>query len=102
MPVGDIIVALYDRRENSRTKGKLNLFKMGEGNGDEDQFLLLIPKNVLHGFCVVSKSDAVIMNYPTALYDKAEEGRLPLEEAGAKFEDGTPFSWEKIRKEFNL
>ena len=31
---GDIVIALYDWRKGSKTKDLLNLFKMGESNGD--------------------------------------------------------------------
>lgn len=97
---GDIIVALYDWRKDSLTNKRLNLFKMGETDGDEGQYLLLIPTNVLHGFCVVSKKSAIILNFPTSLYDKNEEGRISHREIKVKFSDGTSFSWERIRKEF--
>ncbi len=97
---GDIIVALYDWRKRSKTYGVLNLFKMGESNGDFNQYLLLIPKNVLHGFCVVSKKPAIILNCPTTLYDKKEEGRVPYTEIKAKLSDGRIFNWDLVRKEF--
>lgn len=99
---GDIIVALYDWRRESQTFGVLNLFKMGEANGDNGQYLLLIPKNVLHGFCVISKKSATLLNYPTTLYDKSEEGRIPHNQVKIKLPDGQDFSWQLIRKEFNL
>jgi len=97
---GKAVFALYDWRLNSKTKGTLNLFLMGEENGDEGQFLLLIPKNVLHGFTVVGKNPCYLLNFPTRLYDKKEEGRVGLAEVGVKFLDGTPFSWEIIRQYF--
>ncbi len=99
---GKIIVALYDWRKESKTYKRLNLFEMGELNSDGNQFLLLIPKNVLHGFCVVSKSDAIILNYPTTLYDKTEENRIPFSEVQAKDTNGELFSWQKVREEFKL
>lgn len=97
---GNIVVAIFDPRANSKTKGALNLFKMGEENGDNGQYLLLIPKEVLHGFVVIGKKPAILTNYPTKLYDPADEGRISHDEAGVKFSDGTPFSWEKIINQF--
>jgi len=94
---GDIIVALYDWRKNSKTKRKLNLFKMGESNGDNGQYLLLIPQNVLHGFQVNGVKEAIILNFPTTLYDPAEEGRVRFEDV--KFNDGSVFSWENVERE---
>lgn len=97
---GEIAVAIYDWHKERSTYGKLNLFKMGESEGDSGQYLLLIPKNTLHGFCVVSKNPAILLNFPTLLYNPSEEGRISHQEAGAKFPDGKLFSWETVRKEF--
>lgn len=99
---GDIVVAMCDWRKESGSYGRLNLVKMGEKNGDEGQFLLLIPKNVLHCFLVVSKKPAILLNFPTTLYNPNEEGRIPFSKVGAKLEGGVNFSWQLIRKEFDL
>jgi dTDP-4-dehydrorhamnose 3,5-epimerase len=92
---GEIIVAIADNREDSETKGVLNLFRI---NAQENPYLLLIPKNTLHGFMVISKEPAVLINFPTALYNPQEEGRMPFDKAGVKLPDGTPFSWDLVRK----
>ncbi|MCL5411586.1 MAG: dTDP-4-dehydrorhamnose 3,5-epimerase family protein [Patescibacteria group bacterium] len=99
-PRGDAVVVLFDPREDSPTRGILNLVKMGESNGDEGQFLLLIPNKVMHGFCNVGETQAMILNYPSKLYDSTEEGRMPFAESGAFFSDGTPFSWDVVRQVF--
>lgn len=99
---GDIVVAIYDWRKESSTYGRLNLFGMGESEGDDGQYLLLIPKDTLHGFCVISPKSAVLLNFPTFLYNPEEEGRVSHLEVGVKFSDGNPFSWDLVRKEFNL
>src|SRR3990172_1364160 len=98
---GDIVVAIYDWRKESPTFGKLNLFKMGETEGDVGQYLLLIPKNTLHGFCVVSQKSALLLNFPTLLYNPAEEGRISYKEVEAKLSDGTDFNWDLVKREFN-
>ena len=92
---GEIITAVADSRENSETFGLLNLFHM---QADRDPYILLIPKKTLHGFMVVSKTPAVLLNFPTALYNTEEEGRVPYSEAQAKMPDGTPFSWDFVRR----
>lgn len=91
---GDIIVALYDWRQNSKTYQSLNLFQMGESQGDKGQYLLLIPVNVLHCFKNIGQKEAIILNFPTKLYDPQEEGRIPFKEV--KFPDGTVFDWSLI------
>lgn len=93
---GSIVTAIGDNRENSPTKGLLNLFSMSS----ESPYILLIPKRTLHGFMVVSEKEAILLNFPTELYNKEDELRIPHEEAGITFADGSPFSWDRIRKEF--
>lgn len=99
---GDIVVAIYDWRKESSTYGRLNLLKMGESEGDSGQYLLLITKDTLHGFCVISQIPAILLNFPTLLYNPKEEGRISHTEVGAKFPDGQVFSWNLVRKEFGL
>lgn len=96
---GDIVLALYDWRADSPTNGRLNLFKMGESQGPLKQFAILIPKNVLHAFVVVSKVPAVLLNYPTRLYDPGDEGRVPFQEVAVRFENGDLFSWDIVRQD---
>lgn len=93
---GDIVVAVADNREDSETKEVLNLFYM---QSQVDPYMLLIPKKTLHGFMVVSKEDAILLNFPTALYDPKEEGRMSYSQAQVKV-NGELFNWDKIRKEF--
>ena len=94
---GAIIAAVADNREDSPTKGLLNLFYI---QADKDPYILLIPKKTLHGFMVVSESQAMLLNYPTGLYSPQEEGRVPYQDASVKLTDDTLFSWEKVREEF--
>lgn len=94
---GEIVVAVADIRENSETKGLLNLFYM---KPDENPYILLIPKNTLHGFMVVSAMPATLLNFPTALYNPEEEARIPYSEAKVKTENGELFSWDLVRKSF--
>ncbi len=60
--------------------------------------MVLIPRKTLHGFMVVSREPAILINFPTALYNPQEEGRIPYQEANVKMSDGTPFSWDYVRK----
>jgi dTDP-4-dehydrorhamnose 3,5-epimerase len=94
---GAIITAVADPREGSETKGVLNLFLM---EARSNPYILLIPKQTLHGFMVISKGPAILLNFPTALYNPQEEGRVPYDQAAVKFPDGTAFAWQKVREEF--
>lgn len=93
---GAIVAAVADNRVKSPTNGLLNLFYM---QADQDPYILLIPKKTLHGFMVVSDKPAILLNYPTGLYNPAEEGRIPYSNARAMV-DGEMFSWDRVRKEF--
>lgn len=96
---GEIITAVADNRHNSPTLGMLNLFNM---KAEIDPFILLIPRETLHGFMVVSQSPAVLLNFPTQLYNPHEEKRIDYEKTDVKFPSGTPFSWNEVRKEFKI
>lgn len=94
---GAIVVAIADNREESSTNGLLNLFYM---QADRDPYILLVPKKTLHGFMVVSKEKAILLNYPTGLYNIAEEGRIPFEDQEVALPEGELFTWERVRREF--
>lgn len=93
---GEIITAVADNRKESETFGLLNLFRMSV---DKDPYILLIPKRTLHAFMVSSKTPAVLLNFPTSLYNSREEVRVTHEEAGVKFIGGSIFTWQKVREE---
>ena len=97
---GNAVVALYDWRKGSETYGVLNLFLMGERNGDDDQYLLLIPINVLHAFGTVGNEPCHLISYPDHTYDPNEEGRIPFSQVNAKLPGGTAFSWKAVREQF--
>lgn len=94
---GAIIVGIADNREESPTNGLLNLFYM---RANIDPYIVLIPKKTLHGFMVVSDSSAILLNFPTALYNVAEEGRVPYKNVNIKLPSGENFTWEKVRQKF--
>lgn len=96
---GAIVTAVADNRQNSKTFALLNLFYM---KADPDPYLLLIPKGTLHGFLVVSRIPAVLLNFPTSLYNSSEEQRLSYNRAKIKNSEGFLFTWDQVRKEFSL
>jgi dTDP-4-dehydrorhamnose 3,5-epimerase len=93
---GEIVVAIGDNREDSETEGLLNLFYI---NARKNPYMVLIPRRTLHGFMVVSKDPAILINFPTGLYNPKEEGRIPYQEAQIKTPEGVLFSWDLVRKE---
>lgn len=98
IPSGNVAIGMFDPRPDSATHGALNLIRLGEANGDDGQYLVAIPPRVLHGFMVIGPASALLLNYPTRLYDPTDEGRVPFDEAGARLPDGRPFTWDLLRE----
>ena len=88
---GKIVTALYDPREGSKTKNQTNLFLMGPEKQDE-MYMVVIPKNVYHGFMVVSKESGYLLNFPTQLYTGEDEGRV----------ENSQLDWRQVANDFGL
>lgn len=88
---GRIVTAVYDVRRNSPTYGKLNLFLMGPQE-EEEMYVVAIPQKTYHGFMVISPQPAYLLNFPTKLYNPADEERVKNEQLG----------WNKVRKDFGI
>lgn len=69
---GKFKVYLWDRRDNSETKGE----KMEIEAGEDAPVAILVPPGVVHGYKCISTSPAMSLNFPDKLYrgqNKAEE-----------------------------
>jgi dTDP-4-dehydrorhamnose 3,5-epimerase len=62
---GTIKLALFDPREDSPTKGRLDEFFLGE----HSPLLVRVPPGLYHGWKCVSPEEAYIVNAPTEVYD---------------------------------
>ncbi|MFH1671321.1 MAG: dTDP-4-dehydrorhamnose 3,5-epimerase family protein [Candidatus Portnoybacteria bacterium] len=81
---GRIKLVLYDKRENSPTKGKLMEIFMGEDN----YVLTQVPPGVVNGFKGVGKHPAIVANCATEPHDPDEIIRIdPLN-------NDIPYNWE--------
>jgi dTDP-4-dehydrorhamnose 3,5-epimerase len=87
---GNAKVVLYDIRENSKTKGKVEEFIMGEKN----PILLKIPSMVAHGFTPIGDNPCFLINCPTEVYnrEKPDEERLPFNT------DKIPYNWGENKR----
>ena len=85
-PSGRIKVGVYDDRDGSATAGEVDTFVIGE----HDQRLVRIPGACWHGFEALGDRPALLVNFPTNLYDydDPDEERLPYDT------DEIPFDWE--------
>lgn len=79
-------LALYDPRKDSPTKGMVNEFYLGAMN----PILVKIPAHVYHGFTAAGNETAMIINFPTNLYNykKPDEYRIPYNDPSI------PYNWE--------
>lgn len=84
-PKGRIKIGIYDDRTDSPTQGELNTFVVGEHN----QMAVRIPGSCWHGFKAIGDEPALLLNFPTNLYDydDPDEERLPHDT------DRIPFDW---------
>jgi len=82
---GMIKLVLYDRREDSPTRGEVNEFFIGERN----PLLVQIPALVLHGFKGVGTEEAIVLNCPTELYQYKEPDEFRVD----PFSGEVPYDW---------
>lgn len=78
-------VVLYDPREKISTRGFVNEFHMGPLN----PMLIKIPPMVYHGFTAEGNQPALIVNFPTELYnyEHPDEHRVPYNDPSI------PYDW---------
>ena len=71
---GNAKVVLYDLRDDSQTKGKVEEHFLGE----KSPILLKIPTNVLHGITPMGNEPCYLINIPTEKYnyEKPDEFRI--------------------------
>lgn len=81
-------MVLYDARTESPTFGKINIFHLGHLN----PVLLRIPPLVYHGFTAEGNQTALMVNYPSELYNykDPDEFRAPYNDPSI------PYDWEAI------
>lgn len=86
-PQGRIKVGIYDDRTDSPTEGELNTFVIGEDNPK----MVRVPGDCWHGFKAIGSKPALMINYPSELYDyeDPDEERLPYDT------DEIPLDWEE-------
>jgi len=84
---GMIKLVLFDSRESSKTKGKINEFFLGIRN----PICVQIPPLVWHGFKCVSEEEAIVINVPSEPYNHKgpDEYRKPYNDPSI------PYEWER-------
>ena len=84
VPVGSIRLVLYDDRDGSQTRGRVDELVIGE-----DHYVLVrIPHGVWNGFLGLGTAPALVANCATEPHDPGEIERLPPTSAAIPYEWG--------------
>ncbi|MGA8512679.1 MAG: hypothetical protein WB778_08210 [Thermoplasmata archaeon] len=87
VPLGEMILALFDARSDSPTRDRLEVIRMvgvplGEvahaTRRDLATYLVPIPPGVYHCIGNLSEELFVLQNYPTEFFNPEDEGRVPF------------------------
>jgi len=84
---GAVKLVLYDSREDSPTHGEINEFFIG----DHHPLLILIPPMVFHGFKCVGMEEALMLNCPTAPYNREAPDEYRLDAHTPEI----PYDWAR-------
>ena len=83
VPVGKIKLVIYDNRENSRSKGELDVFEIGRDN----YLLIIIPPKLWYGFKCMSEQPALLANCADLPYEQEESENINPDSKNI------PFQW---------
>jgi dTDP-4-dehydrorhamnose 3,5-epimerase len=84
---GMIKLVLFDSRPNSKTKGEVNEFFIGEHN----PMLVQIPEDVYHGFKGISETESIIINTPSNTYNPKQPDEYRLDADTKEI----PYDWAR-------
>ena len=109
---GETLMAFYDPRPWSSSYGRLEVLRAAGASAaqvaeaslrgerfDVPTYLVMIPIGVYHAFKNAGREDSILQNFPTQLYDPADEGRAPFAEVPVPSLGGVPFSWGLVEAE---
>jgi dTDP-4-dehydrorhamnose 3,5-epimerase-like enzyme len=105
--LGEMILALYDSRSASPTRGHVEVVRMegapydrpASGAKKETMTSLVpIPPGVYHCIGNFSARPFVLLNFPTELYSSDDEGRVGFRDVPIDSLQG-PFEWDRVRTE---
>ncbi len=85
--LGMMKLVLFDDREASPSRGEVTEIFFGEHR----PLLVTIPPLVYHGFKCISEKEALVINVPTEVYNRAN----PDEYRVAPHDNKIPYSWER-------
>ncbi len=83
---GNFRLYLWDRREDSETKGEKLELEVGVDN----QVAVLVPPGVVHGYKCISSVSAMSLNFPDKLYRGEKKGE-EVDEIRWENEENSPY-----------
>jgi len=104
--MGTMTLVLYDGRKDSPTAGTLQAVRLAgiplgsptyDGTRTLETYLQPIPPGVLHTLGNLTEEPFVYQNFPSELYNPADEGRVPFADLSIPAIGGT-FSWQRVRR----
>ena len=78
-------VAIYDRREDSPTRGEINEFFIGEHN----PVVIRIPVGVMHGYKTIGVEPCLLLNFPTVPHNRENPDEYRVD----PYENDIPYDW---------
>jgi len=84
---GTVKAALYDDREDSPSRGRVNEFYVGEHNPR----LIVIPPGIYHGWKCVGECEAYVINVPSKPYDRDDPDEFRIDAHDPRI----PYDWTR-------
>jgi len=78
-------VAIYDRREDSPTRGEINEFFIGEHN----PAVIRIPVGVMHGYKTIGCEPCFLLNFPTKPHNRENPDEYRVD----PHDNDIPYDW---------
>lgn len=88
VPVGRIRLVAFDDREDSSTRGRVQILEMGE----DDYKLVQVPPGLWYGFAGIARAPSLIANCTDLPHDPAEAEARPLDDPRI------PYTWEEPKQ----
>ena len=104
--LGEMTLALCDQRTDSSSYGQLDVIRMTGAFRDSvasprprdfTTYLVPIPPGVLHCIGNLGTEPFLLQNFPTELYNAADEGRVPFESLPIPAL-GRPYDWSLVER----
>jgi len=83
VPIGNLKLALFDKRPNSPTHGELQTVFMGENYPAR---VVKIPPEVAHGCRALGGGVTHLFYVTSSTYDPADEGRIPHDDKSIEYD----------------